>query len=484
LPSTRPDIGGRPDVGTRPGGGGNLGISNLPAAGLGAAAGAGIADRMNNRPAATLPGLGDRRPGAGQLPANRTPEQRRDALRDRLDGNAGTDRTPQRDWGQVRQDWQQNRDQIRDDWQQHRDEARDDWQNWFDDHYPFHGGWYWGHAAGYWGRWDYLWDNHPVAAAVGLTWWGANALGYQYGCSDYYNPYYEEAQPVSYAEPVITLPVEAAAQEGTGLPPGVSQEALDKFDQARAAFLARDYEKALKLTDEAVKKMPHDAVLHEFRSLVLFALKRYPEAAAAIHAVLAVGPGWDAKTLSSLYPDMDTYTKHLRALEDAGTKTPSAAAIRFLLGYHYLTCGYPDNALDEFRVVTKANPKDAVAASLVATLSPRDDKAKPPAEKEAPKSVAADKIVGDWTAAGERSAKYSMSLGRDGTFKWEFARGSRKEGVKGVYTIEGNVLAMEPDTGGVMLAELTPKDADNLQFKMIGGAANDPGQEFHRTKAK
>jgi hypothetical protein len=28
------------------------------------------------------------------------------------------------------------------------------------------------------------------------------------------------------------------------------------------------------------------------------------------------------------------------------------------------------------------------------------------------------------------------------------------------------------------------KDADTLQFKMIGGAANDPGQEFRRAKSK
>jgi uncharacterized protein (TIGR03066 family) len=463
--------------------GGGPGISTLPAAGAGAIAGAGLADRVGNRPA-TLPGLGDGRPSAGQLPANRTPEQRRDSLHDRLAGEGGADRTAARDWGQVHQDWQQNRDQIRDDWQQHRDEARDDWQNWFDDHYPRYGGWYWGHASGYWGRWDYLWDQHPVAAVAGLTWWGANALGYQYGCEDYYNPYYAESQPVSYAEPVITLPVEPPAQEGSGLPAGVSQEAVDKFDQARAAFMEGDYEKALKLTDQAVAKMPHDAVLHEFRSLVLFALKRYPESAAAIHAVLAVGPGWDAKTLTSLYPNMETYTAQLRALEDAGTKNVKAAEIRFLLGYHYLTCGYPDNALSEFRVVTELKPKDTVSASLVATMSPRDEKAKQPAEKEAPKPVPSDKIVGDWTAAGERSAKYSMSLNKDGTFKWEFARGSRKEAVKGVYTVEGNVLAMEPDTGGVMLAELTVKDADTLQFKMIGGAANDPGQEFRRAKAK
>ena len=139
---------------------------------------------------------------------------------------------------------------------------------------------------------------------------GANSLAYQFGYGDYYNPYYVETPVVNYAEPVVTMPIETASQEGTPYPPGVSQDAVSKFDQVRAAFLARDYDKVLKLTDEAVAQMPHDAVLHEFRSLVLFALRRYPEAAAAIHAVLAVGPGWDAKTLTSLYPDMDTYTAH------------------------------------------------------------------------------------------------------------------------------------------------------------------------------
>jgi Flp pilus assembly protein TadD len=431
---------------------------------------------------ANLPGLGDRRPS--QIPANRTPEQRRDALHDRLTTKDRAGQLPARDWNEVRQDWQQNRDQIREDWQQHRDEARDDWQNWFDDHYWWHGGWYWGHAPGYWGRWDYLWDEHPVAAAVGLTWWGVNSLGYQYGTGDYYNPYYEETPVVNYAEPVVTMPVETGPEQGSGLPPGVSQEALEKFDQARAAFLGGDYEKALKLTDEAVAKMPRDAVLHEFRSLVLFALKRYTESAAAIHAVLAVGPGWDAKTLTSLYDDMDTYTAHLRALEATRNKNPKAADVRLLLGYHYLTCGYPDEALAEFRRAAELQPKDAVVASLVATLSPRDAQKSPAPKEAAPKPVPSDDVVGDWTAAGKGSAKYSMSLRKDGTFAWGFTRGSRKQEVKGVYTLEGNVLAMEPDTGGVLLAELAVKEADALHFKMIGGASDDPGLDFRRAESK
>jgi len=314
LPSTRPDVGGRPGISNRPG------ISTLPAVGAGAVAGAGLANRVGERPA-TLPGLGEQRPGASQLPA-RTQDQRRDDLHNRLAGEARPGQEPARDWNQQRQDWQQHRDQVREDWQQHRDEARDDWQNFFDDHYGRYGGWYSGYAPAYWGRWDHLWDNYPVAAAVGLTWWGANSLGYMFGCSDYSNPYYVESMPAYYTEPVLTEPITTAEASASNLPPGVSAEAVAKFDQARAAFLEGKYDEALMLTDAAVAKMPKDAVLHEFRSLVLFALQRYADSAATLHPVLAVGPGWDWKTMSGLYPSLDVYTDQLHALEDAHKKKP------------------------------------------------------------------------------------------------------------------------------------------------------------------
>jgi tetratricopeptide (TPR) repeat protein len=331
-----------------------------------------------------------------------------------------------------------------------------------------------------------------VAAAVGLTWWGANSLGYQFGYSDYSNPYYEESMPISYAEPIVNVAVEQvqqvqepAAQAASDLPPGVPAEGVSKFDQARAAFLEGRYEEALKLTDAAVAKMPRDAVLHEFRSLVLFALGRYAESAAAIHAVLDVGPGWDWKTLGTLYPSVDEYTKQLRALEAARDANPKAAELVFLLGYHYLTCDYKDQALQMFKRAKELRPKDAVAASLVATLSPRDaEPAQAPAAAPSPKAVPPESLVGNWTAKGKGTGKYSMTLNKDGSFTWGFTRSGRKQEVKGVHTVEGNVLAMEPDSGGVLLAELTVKDPDTLHFKMIGGASDDPGLDFRREAPK
>ena len=508
--------------------------------------GAGLANRFGDRPAANLPGLGDQRPGASQLPANPTVGERRDALADRLGGEGRPEQLPARDREQVRQDrqqtrddrqqgrqenrqqtrddrqqgreqnrgdrqetrqdnrgdrqqnrqenreqihdnWQEHRDDIRNDWQEHRNEARDDWQGWFDDHYGRYSGWYGGYAPGYWGQWDSLWDEYPVAAAVGLTWWGVNSLGYQFGYSDYSNPYYTESMPVYYTEPILTVPIEPI-QETTVVAAAPSQavstEGVSKFDQARAAFLEGQYEAALKLTDAAVAQMPRDAVLHEFRSLVLFALKRYAEAAATIHSVLDVGPGWDWKTLSGLYPNVDIYTSQLRGLEAARDKSPKAADLRFLLGYHYLTCGYSDQALSEFRRTSELQPKDRVATSLAATLAPRDDQPVQAAAEKAPKAVPPDNIVASWTAESKDKAKYSMSLRKDGTFTWAFTRGARKQEVKGVYTVESNVLAMEPDTGGVLLAELTLKEPDALHFKMINGAAEDPGLEFRREASK
>ena len=100
-----------------------------------------------------------------------------------------------------------------------------------------------------------------------------------------------------------------------------------------------DYKTALAQVDQAIAQVPNDTVLHEFRGLVLFALGRYKEAAAADYAVLSAGPGWDWTTLSGLYPNVDVYTEQLRALEQYAKSHPAASEAKFLLADNYLTCG-------------------------------------------------------------------------------------------------------------------------------------------------
>ena len=177
---------------------------------------------------------------------------------------------------------------------------------------------------------------------------------------------------------------------------------------------------------------------------------------------------------------METYTLQLRALEAYCRSNPKAADGRFLLGYHYLTMGHTEMALTEFRAASELQPKDEVSASLVRSLSPRDTESQASATTLPVTPVPAADVAGSWEATGKDSATYSMILAKDGTFVWSFTKGTRKDEVKGVYSVEGNVLALEPETGGALLADLTLKSPGNLHFKMVGSDKSDSGLEFQR----
>jgi TolA-binding protein len=232
----------------------------------------------------------------------------------------------------------------------------------------YHNGWthgYWN----YWARW-------PVGIVGGAT------LGWLLAPGDtfaYSNPYYVEQttvvqQPyVDYSQPIPPPPQQQAAPAAGEAPapdgaPGVPQEAIQDLDNARAAFKKGDYAGAQQLTEKAMKLVPSDATLHEFRALTLFAQKKYQEAAAAIYAVLVTGPGWDWDTLKALYPDVATYTTQLRALEEYVKQNPNKSDARFLLAYHYLAMGYPDSAIKQLTEVVKLQPKDQLSAELLKSL--------------------------------------------------------------------------------------------------------------------
>ena len=486
LPATRPGTGAGSGagIGSRP--------STLPSIrpGAGLAAGAGIA----NRPGNTLPGLGGGNAGS-RLPnqgagiqdraANRpqTVEDRRSSLNDRMTTG--------------REDRQQNRGDMQNDRQDWRDTNREDWQNFAQDN---HGDWYngsWDPGEG----WDYMWDNYPVASAFGVTRWGVNRLAYGFGYWGYSNPYsggsYDTSSyGYSYSEPLVDYgAAEAAAPTDPGAAPvesavaGAPQptdEGMAAFEEARTAFLGGDYEKALTALDITLKTMPHDTVVHEFRGLVLFALKKYPESAAAIYAVLSAGPGWDWTTMSGLYPSVGVYTLQLRELESFTKSNPTSADGNFLLGYHYLTTGYKELASKYFGLALEQLPGDKLLTQLAGMTPPADQTTKtpptPPAPADLPpeKILSVEKLVGTWTASSA-DAKFELQLAAEGTFVWSYARGKTKESVEGVFAVDQNNLAMEPDSGGgTMLAEIDLADPSHMVFKMIGGEPNDPGLQFKK----
>jgi tetratricopeptide (TPR) repeat protein len=189
------------------------------------------------------------------------------------------------------------------------------------------------------------------------------------------------AAPATATEPESQYGQQAAASP----PPAESEtatvppEAVQNFDAARAAFKTQDYAKALTDIDAAIKVLNNDVTMHEFRALVLFAQKKYKDAAAGIYAVLSVGPGWKWETMSSLYAKPDTYTNQLRDLENYQKANMAAPDGHFLLAYHYLVLGHTQQALTQFEKFIKLVPGDKLVPELIKAFTPAPSN-KPKAE--------------------------------------------------------------------------------------------------------
>lgn len=306
---------------------------------------------------------------------------------------------------------------------------------------------------------------------------------YGSGYLPYYNPYYGNVASggiYNYSQPIPVV-------YGTdSQPSGTSQEL---FMEAMAAFRRNDTNSALELIDQAVAQSPDDAALHEFRALVLFAKSDYQQAAATIHSVLALGPGWDWATLSALYTDVAVYTLQLRALEQFVTEHPRDAAGRFLLAYHYLSTGHPDAAARHLEQVTEQIPEDRVAADLLRMAAPfKSGAGAGPAQEPSPQPPeatlpAAGSIElahgGEWNASRPDGSKFELTLSPDSKFTWKFfPKGQPPQEFSGTYTIEGNVLALERPEGGSLVGTITSHDEKSFNFKLVGAPPDDPGLEF------
>jgi len=324
---------------------------------------------------------------------------------------------------------------------------------------------------------------------------------YNWGYSNYYNPYYggygDGGNTVVVQQPVVydySQPIDPQSP-----PPdeSVATQAVTTFDTAREAFQAGDYARALDLVDQALKSMPNDSALHEFRALVLFALKRYDEAAAALYAVLSVGPGWDWTTLISLYADPETYTQQLRALEAYCSQNPQSAPARFVLAYHYLTEGHAEAAVRQFQIVSALQPKDRLSAQLIQQLQKTDQpgsgtdlaQGQPTTGSLAPAVAATTtpsgkegKLEGSWTAQPSSDTTITVIFQDKGHFTWKVTRQGKDRQFNGTSTYENGILTLvQEQNNNAMVGNVNWKDETHFTFKVVGGGTTDPGLSF--TKA-
>ncbi|MFO1019722.1 MAG: tetratricopeptide repeat protein [Planctomycetales bacterium] len=279
-----------------------------------------------------------------------------------------------------------------------------------------------------------------------------------------------------------------------------------------AAFKQGDYDTALDVVNKAIMRAPHDQVMHEFRGLVLFAMKKYQQAAATIHAALANGPGWDWTTMSSLYSNLDVYTEQLHALEGFVEDHSEDGAAHFLLGYHYLVAGNAPSAKKEFQQVVKLVPKDTLAAQILKMLSgpgapagdqsagtppagdqpaanqpsadqpSADQSVAPPPAPEEPSGDPIDptQLAGTWTATRSDGGKVELMLGLDSNFTWKFTRNGKTTGFSGDYSVFKNRLTLNRESGGAMVGFLNFEGDRKFNFKLSGSPETDRGLEFGR----
>jgi tetratricopeptide (TPR) repeat protein len=187
------------------------------------------------------------------------------------------------------------------------------------------------------------------------------------------------------ASPALVAPVESApaaeAPEQTVQEDPKVKDAAALFDEGRGLFKTGDVAGAQAKVDKAIGIFPQDRALHEFRALMLFAQGKYQEAASTLYAVLSAGPGWNWDTVRAFYPNVDTYTRQLRALEAYAKQKPKSADARFVLAYHYLVTAQPDAAVKLLEQVHSLLPDDQLSAQILTALKP-----KPQGEGDAPRA--------------------------------------------------------------------------------------------------
>ena len=384
------------------------------------------------------------------------------------------------------------------------------WANHWNSGYvnPHYGGWYNGCWGGNWGSNGGWWAPFAVGAA---TWGLASTLGswgWGYGGGGYVNPYYSSvpaaivaSSPYDYSQPVVVnnyvtndgdLTDASTVQGGTATSESAASPSDAAFDAALSSFKQGDYAAALAGCDKAVKLAPNDSVIHEVRALSLFALGRYPEAAATLNAVLAAAPGMDWTTLSGLYGSVDAYTQQLRKLEDFCRANPDSAAGYFVLAYHYLVGGYSDMAADALRVVVAKQPGDVVAKRLLDALAPKDDKPadQPPAARpeptkapaEAPAAGPETDLVGAWKAtAGKDSV--DLVITEDSQFTWKATPSGREQvAISGTIETARDAIALVSESAGTMAGKVASKGADAFEFTLAGAPADAKPIAFQRQK--
>lgn len=370
--------------------------------------------------------------------------------------------------------------------------------NWHNNCINNHHNWYNGCWHGYWGS---SWYAPVVWGGIG---WGLGSWTNSWGSSyaSYYNPYYAQpmiaqSTPFDYSQPVVVnnyvdSTSDSSSEEPRVAQPNAAQEkSFSSFDQGLAKFQSGQYVSALTDFNTSLKELPGDPVVHEVRSLTLFAIGDYTKAAAGLNSLLSSAPGMDWTTMSGLYGEPEDYTTQLRKLEQFCKENPNDAAAYFVLAYHCLVTGQKDAAINALKVVVKNQPKDVTAVRMLEAMAPSE---KPttasPATASAPPASAVPAgseepqtdLVGSWKAQ-TNDTNIELSITEESQFKWKASvKDQPAIQLDGMLAVGSDGISLDTKNQGSIGGSVVSKGADNWVFMMTGAPASDPGLSFTRIK--
>jgi tetratricopeptide (TPR) repeat protein len=354
-----------------------------------------------------------------------------------------------------------------------------------------------------------VYDYFPTWGVSNYSSWGLGSLASNWLYGGYTNPYYSSLVAAQPAQTTViydySQPINVAAEAPNSATASSSEQV---FSAARDAFMASDYQRALDLADQVIKDTPNVPVVHEFRGLCLFALKRFDEAAAVEYAVLSSGPGWNWATLVGLYPDVETYTNQLRALEASVRSNPNSPSLQFLLAYHYMIQGHKDAAASQFAKVAQLQPNDQLSASFVKALKKVLEQPQQQATAPASTTVASNtqpasaapatveqpqeqpelpppppaSLVGTWKAQPSADLAIALTLQADGQFTWEVDSKGQKQTLTGQAGFKDGMLALLQEEGPPLVGKVAQEGESKFTFSPpTGASAQNPGLTFTKS---
>ncbi len=306
----------------------------------------------------------------------------------------------------------------------------------------------------------------------------------------YYNPYCYGYTVVEVASPIVAG--------------GVPVQDSQLLRLAVEAFRNRDAQRALDYATAAVKQNRNNGDAHQLRSLILFALRDYEQAAAEANVALTGGPGWSSETLLGMYASADEYAAQLQMLEQYVAAKPELAAAHFLLGYHYLMIGRIESGTAQLAAAVQLEPRDTVAAQLLAkvrasvpaagesaplpmepavSVSERSVGPAPviDAASSQPSATGTDvaKKVGTFTATPAEGVTIKLTLDADGTFTWMESVNGATQQFSGKFTLENGMLTLTRGSDNdAMASQITDDGPMGFTLRPADAGKDNPGLQF------